>query len=160
MPIKIITADYNDSSHARDLVSMLNIYALDLMGGGKALPENVAQNLVPALRQRSSAFSFLAYKGEQPVGLANCFEGFSTFKARPLVNIHDIVVHPDHRGIGISQKLLDSIEGEAKVRGACKITLEVLSGNNIAKKSYQKFGFNGYELDPEAGQALFWEKPL
>ncbi|MFT5906124.1 MAG: ribosomal protein S18 acetylase RimI-like enzyme, partial [Cryomorphaceae bacterium] len=42
----------------------------------------------------------------------------------------------------------------------CKITLEVLSKNEVAKSAYQKFGFSGYELDPEAGKALFWEKPI
>ena len=32
--------------------------------------------------------------------------------------------------------------------------------NEIAKSAYHKFGFTGYELDPEAGTAQFWEKPL
>lgn len=160
MSITIITADYTDERQASDLVQMLNEYACDPMGGGKSLPEYVKGTLTDELAKRNNAFSLLAYHGETAVGLANCFEGFSTFKAKPLVNIHDIVVHPDHRGQGVGRKLLEVVEEESRRRGACKITLEVLSGNNAAKQAYINFGFEGYELDPEAGHALFWEKPL
>jgi ribosomal protein S18 acetylase RimI-like enzyme len=36
----------------------------------------------------------------------------------------------------------------------------VLSNNEAAKSAYQKFGFSDYELDPQAGTALFWQKLL
>ncbi|WP_267313813.1 hypothetical protein [Limnobaculum xujianqingii] len=32
--------------------------------------------------------------------------------------------------------------------------------NEIAKGSYRKFGFSGYELDPQMGKAVFWQKKL
>jgi len=56
--------------------------------------------------------------------------------------------------------LLEKVEEVACSKGCCKITLEVLSNNEIAKCAYSKFGFAGYELDPEAGSALFWQKKL
>ena len=46
------------------------------------------------------------------------------------------------------------------MRGCCKLTLEVLDNNFIAKALYKKFGFSDYQLDPEYGNALFWEKKL
>lgn len=64
------------------------------------------------------------------------------------------------RGLGVSQLMLAKVEEQAKKRGCCKITLEVLEGNEIARNSYMKFGFDGYELDPEMGKALFWQKTL
>ena len=91
---------------------------------------------------------------------SNCFEGFSTFAAKPLVNIHDLAVSQNFRGMGISQLLLNKVEEVAREKGCCKVTLEVLSGNQTAINSYQKFGFRQYELDPEKGQAQFWEKKL
>lgn len=160
MSITIKRADYNDPAYAQDIIEMLNIYALDPMGGGQELTDHIKEHLVPELVKRSYAFSILAYQSDRPVGLANCFEGFSTFKAKPLINIHDLVVDPSARGQGVSQKLLQKIEEIASERGACKITLEVLSGNRTAQNAYIKFGFKGYELDPEKGHALFWEKPL
>ena len=130
------------------------------MGGGQSLSKDVKTNLVLALSKLSYAFSFLCYVEGAPAGLVNCFEAFSTFSCKPLINVYDVVVLKEYRGQGISQKLLQSIEEEAIVRGCCKITLEVLSGNEAAKKSYEKFGFSPYELDPKAGSALFWEKVL
>ena len=51
-------------------------------------------------------------------------------------------------------------EAEARRRGACKVTLEVLSGNARAKALYVALDYNDYQLDPEAGHALFWQKKL
>ena len=42
----------------------------------------------------------------EAVGLIDCFAGFSTFAAKPLLNVHDIVVHASRRGQGIAQALL------------------------------------------------------
>ncbi|MBU3004799.1 GNAT family N-acetyltransferase [Paraglaciecola arctica] len=62
--------------------------------------------------------------------------------------------------MGLSQKLLEKVESIANNLGCCKITLEVLSNNNVAKSAYEKFGFSHYELDPNAGGAVFWQKAL
>lgn len=40
------------------------------------------------------------------------------------------------------------------------MTLEVLSNNHRAQQAYRRFGFAGYALDPEAREALFWQKKL
>nr|WP_246388233.1 GNAT family N-acetyltransferase [Novosphingobium fluoreni] len=113
-----------------------------------------------ALAGVPGAFAFLARIGDRPVGLAICFTGFSTFAAAPVVNIHDVSVHSAQRGRGIARALFARIEAEARSRGACKITLEVLSGNQPAKRLYKSLGYNDYTLDPEAGHALFWQKRL
>ena len=60
----------------------------------------------------------------------------------------------------IAAGALDEVEKIAKERNCCKITLEVLEGNTVAKGSYIKFGFGNYELDPAFGKAMFWEKEL
>jgi ribosomal protein S18 acetylase RimI-like enzyme len=40
------------------------------------------------------------------------------------------------------------------------LTLEVLQGNQAAQNLYRKFGFADYQLAPENGNALFWQKSL
>lgn len=160
MMIEIIQADYHHEQHKRDIPMLLNGYASDPMGGGKPLDEEVKNNLVKELSKRSDAFSIIAYADGKPAGLSNCFETFSTFACKPLINIHDMVVLPEYRGNGICQRMLEIIENLAMSKGCCKITLEVLSKNEVAKSAYGKFGFSGYELDPEAGTALFWQKKL
>ena len=133
MNIRVIKADYFNEQHVEQIPMLLDCYASDPMGGGKPLDLNVKSNLVKELSILPHAFSILAYVDDQPAGLANCFEAFSTFSCRPLINIHDLVVVSEYRGMGLSQKLLESIEEIAKSKGCCKLTLEVLADNKIAK---------------------------
>jgi len=158
--IHIVQADYRNAAHAVALVQMLDAYARDPMGGGEPLSEFAKTHLADALAARPQAFSLLAYEDETPVGLANCIEGFSTFACKPLVNVHDLAVLNSHRGKGIAQMLLEAVEAQARERGACKLTLEVLSGNHGAVRLYERVGFANYQLDPQAGQAQFMQKWL
>ncbi len=160
MSIEIRLADYQNPTDAAIVLELLNAYAEDPMGGGESLQEYTQQNLVKNLANIPHAFSVLAFVDGQPAALANCFETFSTFKCKPIVNIHDMTVVSEFRGKGLSLRVMDKVEDVARERGACKITLEVLEGNKVAQGSYLKFGFSGYELDPKMGQAMFWEKPL
>lgn len=149
-----------DPRDAAALLELLDGYARDPMGGGEALAEEVRAELIPRLRSCSYYHGVIAWHDAIPVGLVNCFEGFSTFTARPLLNIHDIVVTPAARGCGLSQRLLAKVEEIARQRGCCKLTLEVLANNQVAQGAYRKFGFAPYQLDPGVGQALFWQKKL
>lgn len=153
-------ADYADPRDAAAVVALLDAYARDPMGGAAPLAESVKARLAGDLAADPHAFSVIARLDDAAVGLANCFMGYSTFAAAPLVNIHDFAVLPGHRGAGIGRALMAAIEAEALKRGACKITLEVLSGNHPAQRLYAACGFGDYQLDPAAGQALFWQKRL
>lgn len=160
MTFNIIKADYLNAQHARDIPILLDAYASDPMGGGTPLSEAVKQELVPELSKLPHAFSVLAYVDGEAVGLINCFEAFSTFQCKPLINIHDVVVLKEYRGLDLSQKMLALVEEIARFRGCCKLTLEILSENEIAQSAYRKFGFADFTLDPKLGVALFLEKPL
>ncbi|MDM0048473.1 GNAT family N-acetyltransferase [Variovorax sp. J22R115] len=158
--VDIVMADYRNPMHARAVVDLLDAYACDPAGGGSPLSADVIAELPKALAARPQAFSVLAYDGEQPVGLINCIEGFSTFACKPLVNVHDVVVLASHRGQRVTQRMLARVEDEARSRGACKLTLEVLSGNQSALRAYEREGFANYQLDPAFGSAMFLQKKL
>lgn len=158
--IEYIKVDFEDPKHGEDLIAMLRGYAQDTAGGGEDLQESVKENLFKNLRNFPTSLSFLAYEKDNPVGVINCFLGFSTFKAQPLMNIHDVFVKETHREKGISRALLREVEKEAKALGCCKMTLEVLENNHSALNSYKNFGFDNYELDPTMGRAMFMEKKL
>lgn len=157
---EIIIADYADPQHQEIIPRLLDAYARDPLGGGEPLREEVKTNLVRELRKLPQALSLLGFYDGRPVALVNAFFGFSTFQGKPLLNIHDMIVLPECRGLGLSQRLLAAAETIARAQGCCKLTLEVLSGNEVAMGSYRKFGFSGYELDSRYGQAMFWQKPL
>jgi len=161
--LRLCRADYANPVHARSLVDLLNAYALDPTGGGEPLSDFAKANLPAALQARPNIFSVLAFddaQGGLPVGLINCVEGFSTFACQPLVNIHDVVVAASHRGQRIGEQMLALVAQLARERGACKLTLEVLSGNLPAAKLYRRVGFDNYQLEPAMGHALFMQKWL
>lgn len=56
--------------------------------------------------------------------------------------------------------LLSKVEQVAYSLGCCKLTLEVLEGNAAARAAYESFGFSGYALSAETGNAIFLQKPF
>jgi ribosomal protein S18 acetylase RimI-like enzyme len=161
--LRLCRADYNDPVHMQALIDLLDGYASDPTGGAEPLSDFAKANLPEALRGRPFMFSVLAFDdtlGAAPVGLVNCVEGFSTFACKPLVNIHDVVVAASHRGQKIGERMLTLVEQLARERGACKLTLEVLSGNASATRLYRRIGFDNYQLEATMGHALFMQKWL
>lgn len=160
MAILIKKVDFSDDQQSKELLQLLQTYALDPQGGEEALSEFTVNNLIASLQKSPIACSFIAYDEQQPIGLANCFYGFSTFAAKPLLNVHDLVVIEGCRGKGIGTKLLEAVEKEAAMNGCCKVTLEVLQNNTRAQRVYKSAGFAGYNLGEEENNALFWQKKL
>lgn len=160
MNVAVRRVNYQDGVDRHALLHLLDHYAQDPMGGGMALAPSVRERLCDDLARQPGAVSFIAWQGSTPVGLVNCLMGYSTFKAQPLLNVHDLAVEPDCRGQGIGQALLAAAEQHARLSGCCKLTLEVLSGNAVAQRSYARFGFAPYQLDRRAGQALLLQKWL
>lgn len=155
-----VVADLNNQQHASAYLALMSHYACDPMGGGEDLSDYAKSNLVKTLLARTDVSIILVFNDDEPAALLTAIEGFSTFACKPLFNIHDVVVHSKFRGRGLTKLLFSKIEEVARGQDCCKITLEVLSGNPIAKKAYQKLGFSDYALDPEFGSALFWTKKL
>jgi GNAT superfamily N-acetyltransferase len=157
---EVVRVHYDDARHADALIALLDAYARDPAGGGEPLSDFARSNLITALAARPFVFSVLAFDDGTPVGLVNAIEGFSTFACQPLVNVHDVMVLPSHRGRGIAAQMFAEVEAIARERGACKLTLEVLDGNAAARTLYQRLGFTAYQLDPAMGQAQFLHKWL
>tara|TARA_R110001583_G_scaffold4978_3_gene27674 strand:+ start:850 stop:1335 length:486 start_codon:yes stop_codon:yes gene_type:complete len=160
LDIQTVMADLKNKQHADAYLSLMSHYACDPMGGGEDISDFAKENLITTLLERNDIFIVLIFSGDQPAALLTAIEGFSTFACKPLFNIHDVVVHKDFRGNRLTKHLFEKIEETAKQRDCCKITLEVLSGNDVACKAYQSLGFSDYQLDPEFGSALFWTKKL
>jgi len=158
--LQIVRADLEDPRHQDAVLAMTRAYAQDPMGDGRDLPADIQQALVSGLRAHPTTLIFLAYREEQAIGIVTGFVGFSTFAARPLINIHDLHVARDHRGHGIARALLEAVETEARRRGCCKLTLEVQENNETALALYRRFGFVGGQYEPAAGAVLFREKKL
>lgn len=160
MTWQVLAVDLKNGPNSKSWLALLDHYAADPMGGGEGLSPYAKAHLVERLSARPGFYGALAWEGDEAVGLINCFLGFSTFAARPLLNIHDIVTRRDRRGRGIGQAMLGWAEQQARQLGCCKLTLEVLANNRPAKTTYELAGFAPYVLDPQAGHALLMQKFL
>jgi ribosomal protein S18 acetylase RimI-like enzyme len=157
--LRVFRADLDDPAHRAAVLAMTRAYARDPMGNGADLGDDVQRVLVERLRAHPTTVILLAFDGDHAVGIATCFIGFSTFAARPLLNIHDVHVLEEQQRRGIGRLLLEAAESEARRLGCCKLTLEVLENNHPAAALYEKFGFVG-EYEPGGGIALFRQKKL
>lgn len=160
MSIEIREANLADRADGAALLELLESYALDPMGGATALSADVKLRLLPALREQPHALVLLAHEGTRAVGLANCFYGFSTFAARPLLNVHDLAVLPEFRGRGVGRALLAAAEERARAKGCAKLTLEVREDNARARQLYEARGFRDFELAGQSLRTFFLSKPL
>jgi GNAT superfamily N-acetyltransferase len=158
-PIFIRLADLQNPTDASDVVSLLNTYANDVAGGGESLSADIQTRLIPALIAHPATLVLLAHSATTAVGIAVCFFGFSTFNAKPLLNVHDLAVNPGFRGKGIGRALLTEAEQQARKRGCCKLTLEVQDNNRTARSLYCGFGFEDLVVN-DAAFTRFMTKPL
>jgi ribosomal protein S18 acetylase RimI-like enzyme len=160
--VTILKADLRDPNHQREIVRMMDAYSRDPMGDGKPLSEYACNHLIEGLIGHPTTIVFLVYENDVACGIATCFRGFSTFAARPLINLSDFYIEPRLRGRGFGKKLLQTIEKEARATGCCKLTLEVQQNNQIAQSVYGQFGFRQavYAADADGGGSLYMVKPL
>ena len=158
MNLQVREADYADERDAKGIVDVLDSYASAPVGGGQPLAPDVRERLIPMLRQHPTSLVLLAFVDDEPVGIAVCFFGLSSFRARPLLNIHDLAVLPQYHGQGVGQALLKAVEERARRKGCCKLTLEVLDDNARARELYRRFGFDDVVVGESATR--FLAKPL
>lgn len=153
-PLLIRAVDLADAADMAQYLDLLDAYARDPMGAGQPLPTTVRERLARDLAHLPGAHCLLARYGETAVAVATCFLGYSTFRARPLLNIHDIAVLPGWRGRSVARQLLAAIADLAKELDCCRITLEVREDNPRALGVYASAGFVHGQC------SLFMEKSL
>jgi ribosomal protein S18 acetylase RimI-like enzyme len=151
----IVFCDYSNPAHTKAIISLINAYIDDEMGGGKPLSVEKQQQMVDGLANYPTAIVLLAQEADVFVGLLVAFENFSTFTARPMINIHDVFVQKKYRGNGIGRKLMNAIINEAERRKCSRVTLEVRKDNIKAQNLYQSLGFEEAEHE-----MFYWRKPL
>lgn len=156
----VVEANLHDPQQQAAIVALIQAYANDPMGGGQGLSAEAERRLIPGLQQHPTTLIFLAYHGPEAVGIAVCFVGFSTFAARPLLNIHDLAVLPTHRRQGVGQRLLAHVAARAEALGCCKLTLEVREDNLPAQQLYAQVGFHPIAYADRSTRVWFLEKPL
>lgn len=157
--VKVRAADLADARDADAVVALLDSYARDPRGGSTPLSADVRATLVAGLRAHPTTCVWLAFEDACAIGVCVGFMGFSTFQARPLLNIHDLAVLPGSRGAGVGGALLAAAEAHARATGCCKLTLEVQEDNSPARSLYARCGFRDVTYG-DSGPTRFLGKSL
>ncbi len=153
--IQIVEADLNQLDHAENFLRLTAAYMSDPMGEAESWNETQKNTVVKEMKDHPCALILLAKADNQYVGICTCFYAYSTFLAKPLLNIHDIYVDSTYRGNGVAKKLVEAVEEIAIQKGCGKITLEVRKDNLNARDLYKHKGFT------EAPHSMFfWIKYL
>jgi GNAT superfamily N-acetyltransferase len=92
--------------------------------------------------------------------LPSAFAGFSTFNARPLLNLHHLTVRPEEQRQGLGRALLEAVEQRARELRCCKLTLEAHEDNSRARNLYAAFGFDRHHVGEGTKATFFFEKRL
>lgn len=124
---------------------------------GQPLPDSVRHEIVPGLAAHPTSAVWLAWDGDVAVGVLVAIGGYSTFHAKPVLNVHDVAITPEYQGRGIGSRLFKAAEEYAIENGCAKLTLEVRRDNPRARKLYKRLG---YASDHEETATLSWEKKL
>ncbi|MED3539929.1 GNAT family N-acetyltransferase [Bacillus toyonensis] len=83
--------------------------------------------------------SFLALDGDKSVGII--LGGIKVYETIKTMRCGTLAVHPEFRGIGVSQKLFELHKEEAKQNECQQLFLEVIVGNDRAIHFYNKLGY-------------------
>jgi ribosomal protein S18 acetylase RimI-like enzyme len=155
MELSIILVDLHNPVHCDQVIKLLNDYMNDHMGNNRPMPKELGPQIISGLKKHTGFLGFFVLADDQFAGLANCNVNFSTFQAKPLINIHDFIVAPECRNIGAGSFLLQGIVNYACQNGFCRVNLEVREDNVTAKSLYKKNGFT--DCVP---RMMFWERKL
>ena len=137
---RFIRVDLENESHCSNLLILLDDYMRDEMGTGEPMAVELGAKIIEVLRSHAGYLGFFACLGNEYAALANCNLNFSTWQAKPLINIHDFIVSSAFRNRGIGLYLLNGIERYAAKKGYCRINLEVRYDNSKAQNLYIKAG--------------------
>ena len=152
---ELLCCDFSNPDHLNSVAALIDHYMADPMGDSLPLTALQKLRLVDGLANHPTAIVLLAFVQEQAAGLVVAFENFSTFRVKPFIYVHDVVVHSSFRGHGIGRKMMAQIIGLAQERGCCKVTLEVRCDNEVAQALYTQLGFESTHP-----AMLYWEKKL
>ncbi len=156
----IVAFDFSELNHLKVLARFIEDYMNDPMGdtlreGPIKLSERKKFKLLSGLQTNPCCRIFLWNENYNPVAIAICFETFSTFLIKPVLNIHDFFVDHEYRNQRIGSQFLEKLITKFSEADFGKITLEVRIDNDAAQGLYRKLGFN-----PTHPNMLFWVKKI
>lgn len=145
--MKISFVDWSNASHCQAVLELnIQLQAEGFERHNLTLPADQEERLRTLLISDLSALpeivGFLAFEGEQPVGLMLCRRGYSTYRVRRTIYCEDLWVHPEHRRRGIARSLVEAVIEHGSQMDYARVELTTTANNLAAGKLYLSFGFS------------------
>lgn len=150
MDIAFREMNFEDKTDGEKAVFLLN----EFMNHAEKCTRIIDKSIIGKMQNLGYAKIYFSEVDRNVIGIAVCFKGFSTYKQKELLNIHDFYLQKNYQGNGIGRLFLEFIEKECKKNNFCRVTLEVYGDNVNAIKLYKKSGYVGSE-DSENGCLIY-----
>ena len=162
--IRVSPANLDEPRDADAILALLRAFAQEPVSGGRDLPTEVQARLIDGLRRHPVSRNWLAWDDSTspptPVGCAICQIGFSTFLAKPTLNLHDLFVLASHRDRGVGRLLMDALHDAAEQFGCGKVTLEVNRDNVDGQRFYRRLGYGDGQPGDRGDGVWFWSRKM
>lgn len=135
MEVSIRLATKNDMTQVLDLIKELALFERE----PDAVEVTVNDLKNHGFVGKPEFTCFVAEKDDEIQGMALVFKRYSTWKGIVL-HLEDLIVKREKRGLGIGNKLLDTVVNYGKQLGVKRISWEVLDWNQPAIDFYHKKG--------------------
>lgn len=152
-------AQLHNKNDAKTIVELLNSFSL-ASPDKKPLDNSIKNTIIQNLIEYNNSIIYFAELNNEPIGIAVCFKGYSTFLNSILLNIHDFYVKDEFQNQGVGSKFLDFIDVEAEKQGFSRITLETSERNERAVKVYTRKGYIGSSHESPYGVMYAMSKDL
>jgi GNAT superfamily N-acetyltransferase len=76
----------------------------------------------------------------RPIGFATLYWSLSSLSASRIAIMDDLFVHPDVRGTGVAEELIEACRARAQERGATALTWQTAQTNLRAQRLYERVG--------------------
>jgi ribosomal protein S18 acetylase RimI-like enzyme len=145
--------DIGGATHA-DLAQLVELLGILFEQEHELSPDPARQRraLELILGDPSRARIYVARISGRAVAMAALHFTTSTAEGGKVAGLEDCVVHPEHRGRGVGERLLAHVLAQAKAEGALRVMLLTDGDNTRAQALYRKLGFQ-----PSQMRAMRWK---
>ena len=128
---------------AEDVTALVELLGILFTQEHELAPDPVKQRraLALILADPSRARIYVARQKTKVIAMAALHFTISTAEGGRVAELQDCVVHPEHRGKGVGEKLLAYVLEQAKAEGALRVMLLTDGDNARAQALYRKLGF-------------------
>ncbi|MBK1826731.1 GNAT family N-acetyltransferase [Haloferula rosea] len=139
-----------ETATIEDLPALVDLVMELFRMQGDFNPDAAAQErgLALILEQPSRGRIFVIRNGHRLIGMVNLLFTISTAMGGFVIQMEDVIIHPDHRGQGYGSRLLEHVIEFAEAKDFKRITLLTDKISAESQNFFRKYGFDYSNMIP------------